>query len=286
MAGKNPKGPHFVKYFIPVINALKELDGSGHPNEIKDIVAAELKLTEQELSETIASGQTRFGNNVDWARFYLAKGGYIDSSTRGVWSLTEVGRKSNLTHEQALELYRNVLMGFRSVQTNGSVDDTPKEPLRESDKTNYRTELMEIIRKLPPEGFERLCQRLLRESGFEKVTVTGKSGDGGLDGIGIMQVNPFVSFTVLFQSKRYIGTVSAGQVRDFRGAMMGRTDKGIIITTGTFTSDAKREAEREGVPAIELVDGEKMIDLFEKLELGLKPRTTFDVDYGFFSEFE
>lgn len=286
MTGKNPKGPHFVKYFIPVINALKELDGSGHPNEIKDIVAAELKLTEQELSETIASGQTRFGNNVDWARFYLAKGGYIDSSTRGVWSLTDIGRKSNLTHEQALELYRNVLAGFRSVQNNGNVDDTPKEPLRESDKTNYRIELMEIIRKLPPEGFERLCQRLLRESGFEKVTVTGKSGDGGLDGIGIMQVNPFVSFTVLFQSKRYIGTVSAGQVRDFRGAMMGRTDKGIIITTGTFTSDAKREAEREGVPAIELVDGEKMIDLFEKLELGLKPRKTFDIDYGFFSEFE
>lgn len=286
MAGKNPKGPHFVKYFIPVINALKRLDGSGHPNEIKEIVAAELKLSDQELNETIASGQTRFGNNVDWARFYLAKGGYIDSSTRGVWSLTDVGRKSDLTHEQALALYRNVLMEFRSIQNDGKVDGISKEPLQESAEINYRTELMEIIRKLPPEGFERLCQRLLRESGFEKVTVTGKSGDGGLDGIGIMQVNPFVSFTVLFQSKRYVGTVTAGQVRDFRGAMMGRTDKGIIITTGTFTSDAKREAEREGVPALELVDGEKLIDLFEKLELGLKPRKTFDVDYGFFSEFE
>jgi restriction system protein len=127
-----------------------------------------------------------------------------------------------------------------------------------------------VLRALQPAGFEQLCQRLLRESGFKQVTVTGRSGDGGVDGHGVVEVNPFVTFRVLFQCKRYAGTVSPTQVRDFRGAMAGRADKGIILTTGTFTPDARREAERDGVPPIELVDGDKLLDLFESLELGLQ----------------
>jgi restriction system protein len=126
----------------------------------------------------------------------------------------------------------------------------------------------------------------LRESGFESVTVTGRSGDGGIDGVGILQMTSFVSFKVLFQCKKYSGSVSPSQIRDFRGAMLGRTDKGIIITTGTFTNDARKEAVRDGVPAIELVDGEKLVDMFESLRLGLKPRVAFDVDYEFFDEFK
>lgn len=150
---------------------------------------------------------------------------------------------------------------------------------------NYKTELMKILLSLPPSGFEKLCQRLLRESGFEQVVVTGRTGDGGIDGHGILQVNPFVSFSVFFQSKRYKGSVSASQIRDFRGAMLGRADKGIVITTGSFTLDAKKEARRDGVPLIELVDGEKLIEMFEALELGLKPKKDFEVDSEFFKEF-
>jgi restriction system protein len=125
----------------------------------------------------------------------------------------------------------------------------------------------------------------LRESGFQHVTVTGRSGDGGLDGNGVLEINPFVSFRVLFQCKRYSGAVTPSQVRDFRGAMAGRADKGIILTTGTFTAEARREAVRDGVPPIELVDGEKLLDMFEKLELGLKPRAAFEVDDQFFEDF-
>ncbi len=131
-----------------------------------------------------------------------------------------------------------------------------------------------MIKSLPADGFERLSQRLLRESGFQQVVVTGKSGDGGIGGIGILQMNPFVSFNVLFQCKRYQGAVTPSHVRDFRGAMMGRADKGIIITTGTFTLEAKKEARRDGVPPIELVDGEALVQMFERLELGLIPRKT------------
>jgi len=155
----------------------------------------------------------------------------------------------------------------------------------EQENRDYRSRLLEILQSLPPAGFERLCQRLLREAGFEQVIVTGKSGDGGIDGHGILSLNAFVSFRVLFQCKRYVGSATPSQVRDFRGAMQGRADKGLVLTTGSFTSEARREASRDGAPPIELVDGEKLIELFAKLDLGLRPVTTYDIDDGFFEEY-
>ena len=151
---------------------------------------------------------------------------------------------------------------------------------------DYRSETLDILLSLPPAGFERLAQRLLRESGFTQVVVTGQSGDGGIDGYGTLQINPLVSFKVLFQCKRYSKSVSPSQVRDFRGAMAGRADKGIIVTTGTFTTEARREATRDGVPPIELIDGEKLIDMLENLELGLRPVTTYELNHAFFTEFK
>lgn len=145
--------------------------------------------------------------------------------------------------------------------------------------------MIDTIRTLPPTGFERLCQRILRESGFADVTVTGKSGDGGIDGHGVLQINELVSFRVLFQCKRYQGSVGSGEIRNFRGAMSGRTDKGIFITTGSFTSEAQKEAVRDGVPPIELVDEYKLVSLMERLKLGVKPRTVYDVDEDFFAPF-
>lgn len=147
-------------------------------------------------------------------------------------------------------------------------------------------DVLGVLLALPPAGFERLSQRLLREAGFTQVIVTGQSGDGGIDGFGTLQVNPLVSFKVLFQCKRYAKSVPPSQVRDFRGAMSGRADKGIIITTGSFTAEARREATRDGAPPIELIDGEKLLDMLEKLELGLKAVTTYEVEHAFFNEFK
>ncbi len=181
---------------------------------------------------------------------------------------------------------------FKSVLANrlkkGKVSDTQQRdediPDEEEPK-DHSAALLEVIKSLPPGGFERLTQRLLRESGFQQVTVTGKSGDGGIDGIGTLKVNPFVSFNVLFQCKRYQGAVTPSQVRDFRGAMQGRADKGLIITTGTFTLEAKKEARRDGVPPIELVDGEALVEMFEQHELGLVPKRSYDIDEIFFQEY-
>jgi restriction system protein len=150
---------------------------------------------------------------------------------------------------------------------------------------DYKTELMEMLLSLSAGAFEMICQQLLREAGFEEVLVTGRSGDGGIDGHGVLKVNPFVTFKVLFQCKRYQRSVTPSQIRDFRGAMAGRTDKGTIITTGTFTSEAAKEARREGVVAIELVSGEKLIDMCKALQRELRPKQTYELDEEFFREF-
>lgn len=286
------KGPRFVRYFGPVLDVLRDLGGSGSPDEVRSLVASRLEISEQEQSEQLSSGFSRFDNQVAWARFYLTKVGLIDSSRRGIWTLTEKGRTTTLSHAAALQLSKDLHKIFseerkarpKTAEGGDPLEVSPAEA-EAAQGPSHRERLLAILRTLPPSGFERLCQRLLREAGFQNVTVTGRSGDGGLDGNGVVEVNAFVSFRVLFQCKRYSGAVNPAQVRDFRGAMAGRADKGIILTTGTFTSDARREAVRDGVPPIELVDGEKLVDMFEKLELGLKPRSAFDIDDGFFDAF-
>ena len=283
-------GPKFVQLFGPVLQALKKLGGSARPAEVMEQVAADLNLTEEERSELSPAGSSRFGSRVAWSRFYLVKAGYIDSSHRGVWTLTDKQTgDASMSHEEALELFRTVHQKFQAARKARRKDEADEEetsmPGDEGAPANYQQEVLSVLQDLPANGFERFCQRVLRESGFQEVTVTGHSGDGGIDGIGILQVNALVSFKVLFQCKRYRGSVAPSQVRDFQGAMMGRADKGIIITTGTFSSQAKREAVRDGAPAVELVDGEKLVEMLEQLELGLVPVQSFGVDDKFFDNF-
>ena len=286
-------GPKFVSYFWPVIEALKKLGGSARPAEVREEIVAKHSISDMAQAETLPSGFPRFDNQVAWARFYLAKAGIIDASSRGVWTLTEKGRVlGHLTQQEALGLFKDVHAQYqveRGVEEPPEVEEAETAPPQDAASPisiNYRQQLLEILRALPPSGFERFCQRLLRESGFQEVTISGRSGDGGIDGLGILQVSPLVSFKVLFQCKRYTGHVNPSQVRDFRGAMQGRADKGIIITTGAFSSEAKKEAVRDGVPPIELVDGEKLLTMLEDLELGVSPIKAFKVNGSFFDEFK
>lgn len=285
-------GPQFVRYFPEVISALKDLGNSGTPSEVRERIATKCNLTDDELNEQTKSGINKFENQVAWARFYLAKAGYIDSSKRGVWSLTEKGIHSSLSHKEAIKVFNQVHSAFQTGTASGNGQSVEEEVAAPATSVanisgDYRDQILELVRKLPPNGFEKLCQRLLREAGFQQVEVTGRSGDGGIDGKGLLQINPLLSMQVIFQSKRYqAGTsVTVSQIRDLRGAMAGRTDKGIFITTSTFTADARKEALREGVAPIELVDGQKLVDMFVDLELGLIPRKTYDVDEKFFDEF-
>ena len=285
---KTAKGPKFIRFFRPILELLLESGGTSTPAEIVDRSIEIANVSESEQEALNKNGQSRIKNQVHWARQYLVWDGYLDSSRRGVWSLTDKGRTVDVNKLNPLEILKSV----QKARSHAKQSKNPKapsadEPLPEDlEAEGHRTRLIELIRSLSPDGFERLSQRLLRESGFQHVTVTGRAGDGGIDGIGTLQVNPFVSFNVLFQCKRYQGAVTPSHVRDFRGAMMGRADKGIILTTGTFTLEAKKEARRDGVPPIELVDGDVIVDMFERLELGLIPKRTYDIDEKFFDEYK
>lgn len=280
-------GSQFAQYINPLLAVLRDLGGSARSSEAKAAVAEHLQLPDEAVEEQLESGSPRFDNQVSWARYYLARAGYIDSSRRGVWALTEKGRNAGvLSDEEIGELVRDVIAkwGRRPKESTEGAQYGSEPPL-EAVPDDHRFRLLAVLKGLPAAGFERLCQRLLREAGFEQVTVTGRSGDGGIDGIGVLELNAFVSVKVLFQCKRYKNTVGPSVIRDFRGAMMGRADKGLILTTGSFTAESRREAVRDGVPPIELVDGDKLVDLFEQLELGLAPRTTYDLIESFFVEF-
>lgn len=280
------QGPQFTRYILPILQVLREMGGSATAAEVTDGVIEREALPDELLEQTNKDGQSKVRNQIAWARMYLVHSGHIDSSTRGVWRLTEKGQHEELSRLDVSSLFKGVQSSFKL----GSEEKaTPKErsalEAAESKFEAEETALLPVIRALSPEGFERLCQRLLREHGFQNVRVTGRSGDGGIDGEGILEINPFLSFKVLFQCKRYQGSVGAGMIRDFRGALIGKADKGILLTTGSFTMEAKREAVRDGANPIELVDGEKLVGMFEKLKLGVKPRIVYEVDMEFFHDF-
>ena len=289
-------GPKFLAMLGPVLKAVRDLGGSARPQEVYERVADSLGLKSDTKSELTPSGVPRHENQMAWARFYLVRAGLLDSSKRGVWSLTAKGRECpEITPAQALVLFHEVRAKMpRKTRVPVATDqgDALAEPVAPDDDqpdplpSDHRERVIEVLLALAPAAFERFCQRLLREAGFQNVEVTGRSGDGGIDGMGILRVNALVSFKVLFQCKRYRDTVSPSQVRDFRGAMMGRADKGIILTTGSFTTEARREAIRDGVPPIELVDGERLADMLEELEMGLVPVKAYRVDEPFFAEFD
>ena len=280
------KGPQFTRYILPILHSLLEMGGSATAAEVTDAVIERERLPEELLEQTNKNGQSKVKNQIAWARMYLVHSGHIDSSVRGVWRLTDKGQHEDLAQLNVSTLFKGVQETFKpnsSDEVLGKAGTTVEAA--EIKLEAEETVLLPVIKSLSPEGFERLCQRLLREHGFQNVRVTGRSGDGGIDGEGILEINPLLSFKVLFQCKRYQGSVGSGMIRDFRGALVGKADKGIMLTTGSFTMDAKREAVRDGANPIELVDGEKLVRMFEKLELGVKPRIVYEIDIDFFNDY-
>lgn len=258
--------PTFENYMNPVLQVLKVLGGSGTIEEINNKVIEIMRLSDQQLEvlhNPEKSSQTEVEYRLAWARTYLKKYGLLENSSRGVWALTPKGRQTEKVNPREVRRYVQSLQKPSDTHSQDNVTEEPEEVV------SWRDELLTTLIKMDPSAFERLVQRLLRETGFIQVEVTGRSGDGGIDGKGILRLGGLLSFHVIFQCKKYQGSVSAGQVRDFRGAMVGRADKGLLITTGNFTKDAVREATRDGAPAIDLIDGDLLIEKLKELSLGV-----------------
>lgn len=267
----------------PVIQALKLLGGSGTNEEINDKVAELVKIPAEQLEilhNPEKGGMTEIEYRLMWTRTYLKRYGVIENSTRGIWSLTAKGSTVERVDEKAVvRVVRDQLKKDKQENT-----DTEEEPNK---KIEWQEELLDRILAISSAAFERLVQRLLRESGFIQVEVTGQAGDGGIDGHGILRLGGLLSFHVIFQAKRWKGAVGAGQVRDFRGAMVGRADKGLLITTGAFTKDAIKEATRDGAPAIDLVDGDQLVEKLKQFSLGVNTKKIeieqINIDHDWFS---
>lgn len=263
--------------FNPTMQALRVLGGSGTNEEIHNEVVDILGLTDEQiqlLHNPGKSNKTEIDSRLAWSRTWLKKYGVIDNPRMGVWVLTKKGQ--DIKEVDPLEVERAVAEIGRMRKHVASLEHTAQQADTlaidpDVDENNqWRESLFDALLQMKPAAFERLFQRILRESGFDNVEVTGRSGDGGIDGIGVMRIGGFLSFRVLFQCKRWKNAVGPGTVRDFRGAMIGRTDKGLIVTTSIFTRDAIREARRDGAPDIDLIDGEQLIDKLQELSLGVK----------------
>ncbi|MCL2594781.1 MAG: restriction endonuclease [Promicromonosporaceae bacterium] len=261
-----PEVPQYQYLLWPTLKAIRGLGGSGSIEEIVDWVIEHGTFTDEQQSVLHKDGPgTELEYRLAWARTYLKGMGLVVNSQRGVWSLTEVG---DVVSEAEIEPLRTEYVArvreqrkARDEAAAGVDDDT-------AEQVTWQETLLDSLMAMKPGAFERLAQRLLREAGFVSVTVSGGSNDGGIDGLGVYRMS-LVSFPVFFQCKRYAGSVSAGDVRDFRGAMTGRGDKGLLITTGTFTASAKAEATRDGAPPLDLIDGHRLCDLLKEYELGV-----------------
>ncbi len=264
--------PKYDDLFKPTLEAVAALGGSGSIEEIDDAVMTAIGAGADHLALTYPkSGAPVLPDRISWARSFLKLARLLANEKRGVWVLTEEGRlaarKSNAElKEIARKAYKASLAERRAAST---IADNSASSSGNGEDLGWSDRLLQRVLAVAPDAFERLCQRLLRESGFTRVEITGKSGDGGIDGRGVLRVN-LISFHVLFQCKRWKGSIGSEVIRNFRGAMQGRADKGLIITTGTFTVDARKESTRDGAPAIDLIDGEALCEMMKSLTLGVR----------------
>ena len=268
--------PNLPGMMLATVEALKDLGGSATIQELDERVIELEGVTEAEQAFQMKNAENRPRVNyyLAWARTYLKRGNAVANSSRGVWALTESGSAVDCI-AQTKAIYDKVNLEERQkARAKRQANKDTKAPIEETASEgpdvpdDWKSELLAVVGKMHPSAFERLSQRLLREAGFTKVEVRGKSGDGGIDGLGILRVN-LVSFQVYFQCKRWIGSVGSKEIRDFRGAVQGRADKGLFITTGHFTSQASDEATRDGAIAIDLIDGDRLCELLKENKLGV-----------------
>jgi restriction system protein len=295
MSKKKNGNAEFVKWFGPVLDALRDLGGSAKPREIAGRIGENLNIPEETLNARYEkSGQLKFPNQIAWARQYLVWEELLDSSRHGVWALTPKGWSTRLDEKQSREIFLKWVKIFQELRENkNSTEGETEKVVKALESTEpeegqavVKPTLIEVLQSISPVGFEHLCGRLLKEYNFENVEITQRSNDGGIDGYATLKLNPFVSLSVFFQCKRYQGTVPTEKVQAFIGVMETNrrsVEKGLMITTGSFAKNAI-EIEKANIK-LELIDGEKLVEMFEKVELGVVPKTIYEPNMTFFEQY-
>lgn len=297
----------FLRFMNPLLDVLREMGGQARPREIYDVIAQRLNLSEEQRSATLKSGVLKFENQIAWARSYLAKTGYLDSPSRGVWRLTDKGKEALLDGPDIDSIFQRVLE-MKTLATTGAEIAAQGESARvqepaakevEDDEaiapspqtspySDHRPTLIALIGSMTPAGFEEFCSELLARVGVEDVQTTRYTKDGGIDGTGRLRINEFVTQPIAFQAKKFDGSgrkVSSEEIQRFRGAIGGQIAKGIFFTTTAFSEDAKREAKALGKVEIELVDLDRILEICESYQIGLVEQKILVAEPSFFERF-
>jgi restriction system protein len=295
MSKKKKGHADFIKWFVPVLEALKALGGSAKPREIAEWIGTAKNIPDEVLNARYEkSGQLKFPNQIAWARQYLVWEELLDSSKHGVWALTPKGWSTNLNEAQSHDIFLKWVKIFQDLRDNKETIEGETQNVVKTQETTdfkegeilYKPSLIEVLQSISAVGFEHLCGRLLKEYNFENIEITQRSHDGGIDGYATLKLNPFVSLSAFFQCKRYQGTVPTEKVQAFIGVMETNkrsVEKGLMITTGSFAKSAI-EIEKANIK-LELIDGEKLVEMFENVELGVIPKTIFEPNMIFFEQY-
>ena len=271
--------PKYEGLIVPMLEALKTLGGSATLDELDRAVSGSLGLSDDQLQITHGRDggvRTELEYRLAWTRTILKSAGLVTNSSRGVWALVDAEIDiTKVDPRSVLRAHRDKHQARKGKKASDAIESVGTAATTEEDWTER---ILKIVQGIKPDQFERLALRVLRESGFVDLTVTGRVGDGGIDGKGIVRVSGVVSFHVVFQCKRYVGSVSGEEVRAFRGAMEGRADRGLFITSGRFTASAKSEATREGARPIDLIDGAELAGMLKQYALGVSVQMVESVD--------
>ncbi|MBR6684517.1 MAG: restriction endonuclease [Firmicutes bacterium] len=276
--------PNYAQLIEYTFLALKELGGSGKNTEINDKVAQLMKLSEEVLSvpHLNSSSLSEVNYRCAWARTLLKNHGALENSARSVWAITASFTSINSVDGEYIE--KNCKKPSQSKNTSEEIQMENAGVEIPEEVRSWRSKLQDIIQNMDPYGFERLSQRLLRECGFTQVEVTKKSGDGGIDGTGKLRINGIFSFNIAFQCKRYHGVVGASDIRDFRGSLTTNIEKGVFITTGSFSKPAIEEASAPGKQQIDLIDGEEFITKLAEFGIGVHEIKDYEIDEDYFAK--
>lgn len=288
MKSDNLKIPEYSKLVEVTYAALKKLGGSGKNNEINEKAIEMLDLSDDVCSipHLDSSSLSEINYRLAWARTLLKNYGAIENSARGVWSITINFSDKDTVDGKYIEQNCKKANYSEFKAENSEEIQMEKADVEVPDEVRpWRKKLRNILTEMNPYAFERLTQRLLREIGFDDVRVTKKSDDGGIDGTGTLKINGILSFKVAFQCKRYKGKVGAPDIRDFRGSLTADIEKGLFITTGSFSKQAIEEVSNSGkCHQIDLIDGEEFITRLAELGIGVKEVKDYEIDEKYFEK--
>ncbi|WP_226438431.1 winged helix-turn-helix domain-containing protein [Rhodococcus yananensis] len=285
--------PPYTDLLWSTLQSVIGLGGSGAIEEIDTAVVDREELSAAARAVLHGEGPgTEIEYRVAWARTYLKGMGLLENARRGVWSVTEQGRTVRESEiKPMLMAYTAEKRRKRTVRGSSSGAQVFPLVAAPEDPELWRDPVLAAVADLPADGFERLVTVVLRSTGFTTLTIpapgTVSVGDDAVEGTGVVRVS-LLSFSVFFRFLRGRDRVGADVVREFRASMVGRGEKGLLVSTGSFTDDARAEAHRHGAPPIDLVDGEGLCDLLKEHGLGVRTsvRTVEDVALvpAFFAE--